>query len=75
MDADRFFYEVAREEAEMDMINDELLELADAAREEVVAAQYQQFLQDVFGDIYNELQVQDWLLMVEENHAGCEFDI
>lgn len=74
MDADRFFYEVAREEAEMDMINDELLELADAAREEVVAAQYQQFLQDVFGDIYNELQVQDWLRMVEENN-GCEFDI
>jgi hypothetical protein len=59
----QFFYEVDREQAEMEDVNTELQILAAEAREEKIDEQFRQFLQEVFGDLYEEIDV------------GCEFDL
>jgi hypothetical protein len=59
----QFFYEVDREQAEMEAVNTELQILAAEAREEKIDEQFRQFLQEVFGGLYEEIDV------------GCEFDL
>jgi hypothetical protein len=62
MDADRFFHEVDREAAELDHVNGELRMLANELIDEQIEEEYRQFIQDMLGTIYEELDV------------GCEFD-
>ena len=62
MDADRFFHVVDREAAEIDYINGQLLILANEAKEEVIAEMYNEYVQAMFKELYEEIDV------------GCEFD-
>lgn len=55
MDQDRFFFEVDRQEAELDVINLELNELAEFQKEAKAQEEYQEFLQALFAKFYEEL--------------------
>lgn len=55
MDQDRFFFEVDRQEAELDEINLELNELAEFQKEAKAQEEYQEFLQALFAKFYEEL--------------------
>ncbi len=59
----QFFYEVNREQAEMEDVNAELQILADEVQQEVIEEQFRRFLQEVFGALYEEIDL------------GCEFDL
>ena len=59
----QFFYEVDREQAEMEDVNGELQILADEVHQEVIDEQFRRFLQEVFGALYEEIDL------------GCEFDL
>jgi len=55
MDQDRFFFEVDRQEAELDEINLVLNELAEFQKEAKVQEEYQEYLQALFAKFYEEL--------------------
>ena len=55
MDQDRFFFEVDRQEAELDVINLELNELAEFQKAAKAEEEYQEFLQALFAKFYEEL--------------------
>ena len=55
MDQDRFFFEVDRQEAELDVINLELNELAEFQKEAKAQEEYQEFLAAMFAKFYEEL--------------------
>jgi hypothetical protein len=59
----QFFYEVDREQAEIEDVNAELHILADEVQQEVIEEQFRRFLQEVFGALYEEIDL------------GCEFDL
>ncbi len=61
-DQDRFFHEVDRQEAELAEVNSELQILAEASRDEVISEQFREYMQAVFGALYQEIDV------------GCEWD-
>lgn len=62
-DQDRFFHEVDRQEAELAEVNSELQILAEASRDEVISEQFHEYMQAVFGELYQVFDV------------GCEWDL
>jgi len=54
MDQERFFYEVDREQAEIEQINGDLQELATEACDEEIEMAYAEFLQVMLHSFYEE---------------------
>jgi hypothetical protein len=52
MEEDRYFFEVNREQAELDMINLDLEIAADEIREQSVTAAYSEYLQAMLAQCY-----------------------
>jgi hypothetical protein len=52
MEEDRYFFEVVREQAEVDMINRDLAMTADEIREQAVTVAYSEYIQAMLHQCY-----------------------